>query len=139
MATRSEAWARSRFVAASVARLATVSAAGEPHLVPVVFAVVGSTIVTGVDHKPKSTTRLKRLRNISETGRVALLVDEYAEDWSQLWWARADGAARVVDGGRAGAEEVVALTARYPQYADRPPTGPFILVDVHHWSGWSAS
>jgi len=138
MATWSEAWARSRFVATPVARLATVSAAGVPHLVPVVFAVVGPTIVTAVDHKPKSTTRLRRLRNIVETGRVTLLVDEYAEDWSQLWWARADGAAQVVDAVPDPAL-LQALTTRYPQYTDRPPAGPFILVDVQRWSGWSAS
>jgi len=133
------AWARSRFAAAPVARLATVSAAGEPHLVPVVFAVVGSTIVTAVDHKPKSTTRLRRLRNIAETGRVALLVDEYAADWSRLWWARADGTARVVDAGEVEAATITALTDRYRQYADQPPAGPYLLVDVQRWSGWSAT
>lgn len=139
MATRSEAWARSRFAASPVARLATVSAKGEPHLVPVVFAVVGSTIVTAVDHKPKSTPRLRRLRNIAETGRVTLLVDEYAEDWAQLWWARADGSARVAEADAVDPAAVAALTGRYRQYADHPPAGPFIVIDVRRWSGWSAA
>jgi PPOX class probable F420-dependent enzyme len=120
-----------------VARLATVSPAGEPHLVPVVFAVVGSTVVTAVDHKPKSTTRLRRLANIASSPAVCLLVDEYDEDWAQLWWARADGAARVV--ASAPGELVEALLARYPQYAEHRPAGPFILVDVRRWSGWSAA
>lgn len=139
MATRSETWARSRFGAVPVARLATVSAAGEPHLVPVVFAVVGSTIVTAVDHKPKSTPRLRRLRNIAETGRVALLVDEYDEDWTQLWWARADGSARVVARDEVDPAAVTALIDRYSQYADHPPDGPFVVIDVRRWSGWSAA
>lgn len=138
MTSRPADWARARFEEARAARLATVSAAGEPHLVPVVLAVAGSRIVTAVDHKPKSTTRLRRLRNIAETGRVALLVDEYAEDWSQLWWARADGTARVVAAVPDPAL-LEALISRYPQYADHPPAGPFIVTDVRRWSGWSAS
>ena len=136
MPALSAAEARARFEQAPVARLATVSAAGEPHLVPIVFALVRSTIVTAVDHKPKSTPRLKRLRNIAETGRVAVLVDEYADDWAQLWWARADGLARVVD--HAAEELDAALTARYRQYADHRPGGPFILIEVERWSGWTA-
>jgi PPOX class probable F420-dependent enzyme len=130
-------WAHSRFSAARVARLATVSAAGEPHLVPVVFAVVGSTLVSAVDHKPKSTTRLRRLANIEASRAVSLLVDEYDEDWAQLWWARADGSARVVVDPPAALVE--ALVARYPQYAEHRPAGPFVLVDVRRWSGWSAT
>lgn len=138
MASRSVAWARARFAGARVARLATVSAAGEPHLVPVVFAVVGSVIVTAVDHKPKSTTRLRRLANIESSPAVSVLVDEYDEDWSQLWWARADGDAAVVPAASVAPELVDALAGRYPQYADRVPAGPFILVGVRRWSGWSA-
>lgn len=128
-----EAWARARFDSARVARLATVSADGSPHVVPIVFAVAGSRLVTAVDHKPKSTRRLQRLADIAANPRVSVLVDEYADDWSALWWARADGAARVLD----TAAEVAALVARYPQYRDRPPEGPVIVVEVDRWSGWS--
>ncbi|HVX55307.1 TIGR03668 family PPOX class F420-dependent oxidoreductase [Nocardioides sp.] len=127
------AQARERFAAARVARLATVCADGSPHLVPVVFAVVGDQIVTAVDHKPKTTTRLRRLANIAAEPRVALLADEYDEDWSRLWWARADGRARVV-----AEHDLAPLVARYPQYRDRVPSGPVILIDVERWSGWTA-
>lgn len=127
--------ARERFAGARVARLATVAAGGMPHLVPVTFAVEGDTVVIAVDHKPKRTTDLKRLRNIEAEPRVSLLADHYAEDWDRLWWVRADGAARVV---RAGGP-VGALVAKYPQYAARPPAGPVIVVTVHSWRGWAAS
>src|ERR1700722_1842677 len=90
--------ARQRLVTARVARLATVSAAGQPHLVPVTFAADAGTIYTAVDRKPKSTTRLRRLANIAENPRVTLLADHYADDWTQLWWARADGHATVLTG-----------------------------------------
>ena len=85
-----------RFSDARVARLATVDATGQPHIVPVTFAHNDNTIVIAVDHKPKSTRNLKRLRNIEANPKVTLLVDHYDEDWSQLWWVRADGTAEVV-------------------------------------------
>jgi PPOX class probable F420-dependent enzyme len=130
--------ARSRFAGARVARLATVGTGGAPHLVPVTFALRGDRIVLAVDHKPKRTTELARLRNIEADPRVSLLADHYDDDWDRLWWVRADGTARVLrDAGRA--EPVEWLVARYPQYADRPPAGPVIVVDVGKWRGWAAA
>ena len=73
--------ARGRLAGAQVARLATAGADGQPYLVPVTFAVDDDLIYITVDHKPKTTTKLKRLRNIRENPRVALLADHYADDW----------------------------------------------------------
>jgi PPOX class probable F420-dependent enzyme len=129
--------ARLRFLSARVARFGTVSAAGHPHIVPITFAhVAQDTLVSAIDHKPKRTTTLARLDNIAANPAVALLVDLYDDDWSQLWWARADGRATVLASG-AGAAELAPLIARYPQYAGRPPQGPVILISVTRWSGWS--
>lgn len=128
------AQARERFAAARVARLATVSAAGVPHLVPVTFAVLGDRVVFAVDHKPKSTTRLRRLDNIRARPDVCLLADVYDDDWEQLWWARADGTATVRD---EDAEAVDALAARYPPYAETRPAGPVVSVAVTAWTGWA--
>ena len=88
---------RRRFASSPVARLATARPDGQPHVVPVVFALVGDTIYTAVDAKPKSTLRLQRLVNLQSDPRCALLVDRYDDDWSQLWWVRADGVASVLD------------------------------------------
>ncbi|WP_438489851.1 TIGR03668 family PPOX class F420-dependent oxidoreductase [Streptomyces sp. S186] len=135
--------ARQCFVAARVARLATVDAEGRPHLVPVVFAVTGDTLVFAVDHKPKRATELKRLANIRTHPGVCLLVDEYGEDWDRLWWARADGTATVLppaDGSAASARHVRLLAEKYrSQYADRRPSGPVVEVNVGRWSGWCAT
>jgi PPOX class probable F420-dependent enzyme len=123
-------WARQRFEQARVARLATVSGDGSPHLDPIVFAVVGSRLISAVDHKPKATTALRRLDNIAVNPFVSVLVDEYDDaDWSQLWWARADGWASVHD-----EYDLIALIARYPQYRDLPPSGPVIVIEVDRWS-----
>jgi PPOX class probable F420-dependent enzyme len=131
--------ARRRFAAARVARLATADAGGVPHIVPVVFAVEGDTIVIAVDRKPKRTTALKRLANVRANPRVALLADHYADDWDALWWARADGLGRVLDPGEPEArQEVALLSERYPQHRAAPPEGPVLSVAVTRWSGWAA-
>jgi PPOX class probable F420-dependent enzyme len=133
--------ARRFFAAARVARLATVDAAGRPHLVPIVFVVEGGTIYSAVDAKPKRTTALRRLANVTANPAVTLLVDDYDDaDWTRLRWARADGLGRVLDPGRPEARAaLVQLAAKYRQHADQPPPGPVLAVDVHHWAGWSAS
>ena len=129
--------ARERLVTARVARLATVAADGQPHLVPVTFAADGDAVYIAIDHKPKSTTRLKRLANIAANPRVALLADHYADDWTQLWWARADGHATVLTDPAGTRPPIALLAARYPQYQATPPTGPVIAITVTAWSGWS--
>jgi PPOX class probable F420-dependent enzyme len=133
--------ARTRFAAARVARLATAGADGRPHLVPVVFALDGDRLYTAVDDvKPKATTRLKRLANIAANPAVALLADHYEDEWTALWWVRADGTARLLDPGDDEAARARALLAeRYAQYADAPPPGVVIAVDVTRWSGWAAA
>ncbi|GAA4579800.1 TIGR03668 family PPOX class F420-dependent oxidoreductase [Planotetraspora phitsanulokensis] len=135
--------ARELFAAARVARLATVgaeeAAAAVPRLVPVTFAVVGDLVVTAVDHKPKETADLRRLRDIAGNPRVCLLADHYEDDWERLWWARADGLARVVERGPDRDRAVEWLVAKYAQYGDRPPAGPAVLVEVARWSGWAYS
>jgi PPOX class probable F420-dependent enzyme len=130
---------RTLFANARVARLATVDASGRPHLVPVTFAVRGDDVVTAIDHKPKSTHDLGRLRNIRENPQVSLLADHYEDDWTHLWWARADGTATVHDTGTARDEAIEALTRKYPQYRDQPPDGPVIIATITRWSGWSYS
>ncbi len=132
--------ARTRFASARVARLATVDAAGRPHLVPMVFAVDGDTVYSAVDGKPKRTTALRRLANIAANPAVSLLVDHYADDWDALWWVRADGVGRVLAADEPEATRAVDLLAvRYSQYVRLRPSGPVVAVDVSRWTGWSAA
>lgn len=130
---------RARFRSVPVARLATVGASGLPHLVPITFALLGpDTLVTAVDDKPKRTRALQRLANLAAHPQVCVLADHYEEDWRCLWWARADGTARIEETAREP-DALSALTARYPQYAERRPAGPLILIAVDRWSGWTAA
>jgi PPOX class probable F420-dependent enzyme len=117
--------------------LATRGPAAQIDLVPVTFALVGDTVVSAVDHKPKSTRRLQRLIDIERDPTVALLADHYEDrDWDRLWWVRAHGQAEVVE--RAEPRLLEALAGRYPQYAERRPEGPFVVVAVDRWVGWAA-
>ena len=135
----SEDEARARFGSVRVVRLATVGADGAPHLVPITFAVDGELIYTAVDHKPKSTQRLQRLRNIAQNPRVALLADEYSDDWDALWWVRVDGLAHVMTDAGELRHPLDVLAARYGQYRDRRPDGPVIAIRARRWTGWSAA
>src|SRR5207247_8096000 len=86
---------------AAVAHLGTVDGSGRPHVVPFCFALDGDVLYSAVDHKPKSTTRLRRLDNIRANPRVEVLVDHYEDDWSCLWWVRLRGRAEVSEDGDA--------------------------------------
>jgi PPOX class probable F420-dependent enzyme len=130
--------ARRRFSAARVARLATVDGRGRPHIVPFTFVVDGDHIYSAVDAKPKTTTRLRRLRNIAANPAVAVLADEYDDNWDQLWWVRADGQAAVLREPDEMARPLRLLAGRYPQYRVNKPDGPVIHIVVERWTGWSA-
>lgn len=101
-----------------VGHLATADRLGAPHVVPVCYAVSGASLYITVDEKPKRRDiPLKRLRNIAENPAIAVVVDRYDEDWTQLGWVMLRGRGEIL---RAGAEHEAAqalLRARYPQLA----------------------
>jgi PPOX class probable F420-dependent enzyme len=123
---------------ARVARLATLDADGRPHVVPIVFALVGETLYSAVDAKPKRSRTLRRIENARERPDVTVLVDCYDEDWTQLWWVRIRGRARVLDEGDEAAAALEALTAKYEQYRDEPPGPPVLAIDIADWRVWLA-
>jgi PPOX class probable F420-dependent enzyme len=130
--------AAASFAAAPVAVLATVDADSVPHVVPVVFAVSSGVVYTAVDAKRKTTRRLRRLANIAVNPRVTMLVDHYDDDWSQLWWVRADGLAEVHHSGEQMAIGYAVLRRKYLQYERIALDGPVVTVDVKRWSSWQA-
>ena len=130
---------RERVRGARVARLATIRPDAHPHIVPITFALDGDTIVTAVDHKPKTTMSLQRLRNIEANPVASVIVDHYDDDWSGLWWVRGDGTARIVSEPAVRDRAVSRLVDKYDTYRERPPRGPLIVVAVHRWTAWSAS
>ncbi len=128
-----------RFGGAPVAVLATVRPDGAPHIVPVVFAMAADcddVVFTAVDAKPKSTQRLRRLDNIAHQPEVSLLVEHYDDDWSRLWWVRADGTATIHHDGETLAAGYAQLRAKYPQYQHVALDGPVISIRIHRWASW---
>jgi PPOX class probable F420-dependent enzyme len=129
-----------RFTQSPVARLATITPDGMPHLVPVVFAVGDDEVVyTAVDAKPKTTQRLRRLANIASNPQVSLLVDHYTDDWTQLWWVRVDGVAAIHRDGEAMRIGYRLLRTKYAQYQSVPLNGPVIAITVRRWASWHAA
>ncbi|GIW40257.1 MAG: hypothetical protein KatS3mg076_0834 [Candidatus Binatia bacterium] len=134
--------ARKRIDGARVARLATSSRRGEPHVVPLCFARSGRRIYFVVDEKPKRTrTGLRRLRNIAENPRVAFLVDFYDEDWDRLAYVLVRGRAAPVREAREWRRAVALLRRRYPQYRRMPlefSRNPVVRIEVEKVHTWSA-
>lgn len=124
-----------------VARLATVSANGTPHIVPVVYVYNGVHIYIVLDEKLKRVApmRLKRVRNIQANPRVSLLADHYDEDWNTLRWVRVDGAARILHRGKARDRAIKLLQTKYLQYRNmRLEDRPVIEITVKRMVQWHA-
>ena len=133
---------RARLEDARVARLATLDARVRPHIVPVCFAYDGKVFYTAIDQKPKRVTpeRLTRLRNILAAPQVALLIDQYDEDWRQLWYILIRGKAKLLPmrEHKERAWALLKLRAKYPQYAGRmlPNDAPIIRIKPNRTAFW---
>jgi PPOX class probable F420-dependent enzyme len=127
---------RARVAAARAGHLATVRPDGRPHVVVCCFAASGDTVYSAVDDKPKTTRQLQRLRNLAAHPEAALLVDQYTDDWTALWWVRVDGAGRLLSRDDEHERAMALLAEKYDQYRRRPPSGPLIAIDIHRWTAW---
>lgn len=126
-----------RLTSAPVGRLATITADGRPHIVPITFAVLDNAVVHMVDDKPKTRTDLVRLANLRANPQASLLVDHYEKDWRRLWWVRVDGTGAVHESGREWEKARSALVEKYSQYSGRPPMGPAVYLSVERVTGWA--
>jgi PPOX class probable F420-dependent enzyme len=109
---------RAFVTSARVARLATADRDGAPHVVPICFAFDGRAFYSVIDAKPKRATggALRRIRNLRENPRVALVIDRYAEDWRRLRYVLVRGRARILRSGATYRRGLRLLRAKYPQY-----------------------
>jgi PPOX class probable F420-dependent enzyme len=125
-----------------VARLATSDLQGAPHLIPIVYASVGAAVYFIIDDKPKrSRTSLKRLRNIEQNSQVALLFDDYDEDWTCLAYLLIHGRAAVVTHRTEYSRALKALRDRYPQYRLMPlafDSHPLVRITRERGHLWKA-
>ena len=131
-----------RFILAHVvARLATSGRDGQPHVIPFCYAFDGEHFYFVVDEKPKRHTGkpLKRVRNILENPQVALVIDDYVDDWTQLAYVLVNGTAAVVEDENEYARVLELLRERYPQYRlmdltfSRNPLVRITPTKIHAW------
>ena len=126
---------------ARVGRLATSDEAGAPHNIPICFWFdETSRFYFIIDEKPKRLgAGLKRMRNIAANPRVALVVDTYEEDWSNLAYVLVHGEAQVIDDADEYMLALRNLRGKYHQYRSMtlvPGRNPLVRIDarrVHVW------
>ena len=124
-----------------VARMATVDAAGSPHVVPICYAYDGSRLYSAVDEKPKrvKANRLKRLVNIEGNARTCLIIDEYDEDWSRLRFVMIHGTAEIAQAGAEHLHALNLLRQKYHQYRTMTLTesvNPVIVITPTKIVSW---
>ena len=125
-----------------VARMATVDADAQPMLVPICYAFDGNHFYTPIDEKPKSVaaSELKRVRNIKANSRVALVIDHYSEDWSELTYVLVSGEAEIIEpsmGDPEHARAVILLREKYQQYRSMAiDQRPIIRITPRRFKCW---
>jgi len=130
---------RRKVAEARVARVGTMDERSRIHLVPVVYVVDGDTWYSPSDAGPRP---VKRLRNVLADPRATVLIDDYDEVWSRVWWVRLRGQGRMVESVPEEERARRLLAAKYPQFAEAPAAdaaGPVMAIDIQEWAGWSYS
>ncbi len=128
---------------ARVGHLATASAGGEPHVIPVCFVFDGAALYSAVDAKPKrvEARRLRRLENIRENPQASLVVDHYEEEWRRLRYLFLRGRAEILEEGPDRERALALLREKYPQYRAMPGFGtePVIRLIPERVRSWRAA
>lgn len=123
-----------------VARLATADADGNPHVIPVCYAFDGLRFYTPLDEKPKRVagSKLRRVRNIEVRPEVALVIDQYDDDWSRLGYVLVQGRAELLAPEDAiHAHALVLLRERYSQYRTMALENNVVIVMTpDHVTSW---
>src|ERR687884_1694420 len=126
---------------ARVARLATVDSGCNPHLIPVVFVHDDNDdhYYIPIDEKTKKQSsskpeKLKRVKNIQVNPNIALLIDEYNEDWTKLYFVMVQGRASILGGKKLEQNEVPLLEqahkllrSKYHQY-QKISVGEYLIM-----------
>jgi len=131
--------AERRFVEGQrVARLATADRRAVPHVVPVCFGLLGDAAYITIDQKPKQAGRpLKRLRNIADNPRLAMVFDRYDEDWRRLAWVMLHGRAEILADGAEHDRAQALLRERYPQLVTMQIEAlPVIVLRIERVVSW---
>ena len=126
-----------------VARLATVAQDNTPLVVPICYVFDGQRVYSPIDEKPKSVPadQLKRVRNITTNPSVAMVIDEYSENWNELRYVLLSGSAEIILPHDEPAEHmraVAQLRDKYVQYRamaiDKRPIIRILITRIKRWA-----
>ena len=109
-----------------VCRVATASPDGEPHVVPVCHVLAGDKIYFG------SGKEAGKVANLQKNPRIAITIDLYSDDWSQLKGILVHGTAALVERGPRFKQARDRLYEKYPQYREEAAlaTSDSVIVEV---------
>jgi PPOX class probable F420-dependent enzyme len=133
--------ARARLAALDHGILCTVHAERGVDAVPVTYVADDEGYVgVPVDRvKPKASSRLQRERNLEADPRATLLVEHWHhDDWSRLWWVRAELRWQGDPAAERAADLAGRLAGRYAQYRDQP-FDRVLVLRVIGVTGWAAA
>ncbi|HVB21643.1 MAG TPA: TIGR03668 family PPOX class F420-dependent oxidoreductase [Ktedonobacteraceae bacterium] len=127
-------------LAQRVAHLATASAEGSPHVIPVCYAFDGQRFYTPLDEKPKRVTgnQLRRVRNIEARHEASLVIDQYDDDWTRLGYVLIHGRADLLAPEEpTHAQALGLLRKRYVQYLSMAlERYPVIVITPDRVTSW---
>ncbi len=132
---------REFLIAERVARMATADKSGAPHVIPICYWFDGTHFYFAIDEKPKreKSTGLKRMRNIAENPKVAVVVDRYEDDWSQLAYVMVRGTAQIVDDNEEYMLVLRNLRDKYRPYRAMPLSpdrNPIVRINPERVNVW---
>lgn len=113
----------------SLCRLATASKDARPHVVPVIYAMDGDDVVIAVDYKTK------KLRNLQENPKVAIVVDEYRPNRGLM----VEGDCDLFERGKEYLRLLKVLFDRFEYYRNNPwgeGESPILRVRVTKAVSW---
>jgi PPOX class probable F420-dependent enzyme len=126
-----------------VGRLATVAADSQPSVIPICYVFDEGCVYSPIDEKPKNVSldRLKRVQNIRANPRVALVIDDYSENWNELRYVLLSGCGEIIfpeDEKLEHKRAVQQLREKYVQYRDMEiDKRPIIKIRITRIKQWA--
>jgi PPOX class probable F420-dependent enzyme len=131
-------WALELLAVQRVGRLAFLDDEDRPRVLPVTYAVLGDSVWSAIDDKPKRAVEPARVRYLRRRPEAALCVDRYSDDWSRLAWVQLLGRVNILSAAESSAA-LQALASRYESYRERTPPGPLLRLSVERALCWRAA